>query len=206
MIEELIKKHPLISDQIEKNELRIILQHLEKIIKVDTLGAVVEMGCYAGTTSLFISRILKQYESKKQFLVYDSFSGLPEKTDKDRSPAGEQFVAGELAVSKKQFIENYKKAALHLPIIHKNWFGDLTSDAIPEKVAFAFLDGDYYESIQSCIRLIENKLTPGAVVIVDDYQNEALPGARKAVDEWINKIRAKITIVQSLAVIEISKQ
>ena len=43
-------------------------------------------------------------------------------------------------------------------------------------------------------------------MIVDDYQNEALPGARKAVDEWINKIRAKITIVQSLAVIEISKQ
>ena len=54
-----------------------------------------------------------------------------------------------------------------------------------EKIAFAFLDGDLYESICDSLKLVEGKLSDGAVVIVHDYQNEALPGVAKAVDEWL---------------------
>ena len=206
MVDELLKRFQIISDQVDTQELRVILSQLQNLLESKTPGQILEMGCYVGTTSLFISRMLNILGENREYHVYDSFEGLPEKSTQDLSPAGEQFKAGELYASKKQFIENYKKAGLQLPRIHKNWFDQLSPEDIPENIAFAFLDGDYYGSIKSCLSLIENKLVPGAVVIIDDYQNEALPGARKAADEWVNKKGLTLRAEKSLAIINIPKR
>ena len=87
-------------------------------------------------------------------------------------------------LSAKTLIENFKKAGLAPPIIHKCWFNELVVADVPDQVSFAFFDGDYYESIKDSFRVVAPKLMPGAVVIVDDYASEALPGAAKAADEW----------------------
>lgn len=185
LIEQLISGHSLVSDQIDVTELRVLLRELQKQLETNEVGAVVEFGCYVGTTSLFIRRLLDAYQSSAEFHVYDSFIGLPEKTTHDLSPAGEQFKTGELAVSRKVFEMQFKKAGLRLPKIHKGWFSDLKDQDIPDKIGFAYLDGDYYESIRDSLRLMEDRLAPRAVIIVDDYANEALPGAARAVDEWL---------------------
>lgn len=203
MVDELINKYNLISEQINKNELKIILSCLESTLIKNIKGDIIEMGCYIGTTSLFISRLMKKFQSKKSFHVYDSFEGLPEKTSQDSSPAGVQFTKGQLSAGKKTFILNYKKAELPLPVIHKKWFSDLEEDEIPKNIAFAFLDGDYYESIKSCLAIIEKRISPGSIVIIDDYSNEALPGAKIAVDEWLQSNKHKLTINHSLAIINI---
>jgi len=205
MTDDLLARYPIISDQINKTELKVILNSLQETLRQNVEGEVLEMGCYLGTTSLFITRLLLNNGSNKKFHVYDSFSGLPEKTIQDSSPAGEQFVTGELLATKKQFIENYKKASLPLPRVHKCWFKDLDQSNIPEKVAFAFLDGDYYESIKQCLNLIAPNLTKGSIVVVDDYQNEALPGAKKAVDQWLSNKNYKLKVISSLAIIEVTR-
>ena len=180
----------LLSDQIDRSELAVILRELERVR--DIAGDVVEFGCFAGTTSVHISKWLEG--SDRTFHVYDSFAGLPEKTAPDLSPAGEQFRPGELAVTKKQFVLNCKKAGVKVPVIHKGWFSDLSDEDVPELIAFAFLDGDYYESVRVPLELIERKLTPGATIIVDDYANEALPGAARAVDEWRERTKWQTTL------------
>lgn len=200
----LLSKYPIISDQIERDELKVILNSLEQIMQKSVNGAVVEFGCYAGTTSLFIQRLLHTQETRREFHVYDSFEGLPEKQSADQSPSGLQFKAGELAVSKSSFIHNFKKAGLPLPVIHKRWFSELTADDVPNKIAFAFLDGDYYESILTPLKLISPLLTPGALIIVDDYHNQALPGAAKAVDEWVaNRSVKSFRVQSSLALVQL---
>jgi len=201
IVDGLLKKYPIISDQVDAAELRTVLEQLERTLVVD--GAVVELGCYIGTTSLFIRRVLDSYQDARQFHVYDSFEGLPEKTLQDSSPAGEQFKAGELSVSKKQFAHEFTKAHLMPPEIHKGWFSQLKDGDIPSVIAFAFLDGDYYESIKDSLRLIENKLAPGATIVIDDYANEALPGAARAVDEWCRKKNLSLQVAHSLAIIHI---
>jgi O-methyltransferase len=198
---ELISTYAVISDQIEVNELLVILTSLETILNKDIAGSVVEFGCYVGTTSLFIQRLLLKYQRAQSFHVYDSFEGLPEKHDIDMSAAGTQFKAGELAASKAEFIKNFRKAGLPLPHIHKGWFESLTSNDIPKQICFAFLDGDYYESILTPLQLIWPHLSPGAVLIVDDYHNQALPGAAKAVDEWLKMHPVKSIRVQASLVI-----
>lgn len=96
---------------------------------------------------------------------------------------------------------NFKKAGVPLPHIHKGWFRDLHSSDVPALISFVFLDGDYYESILTPLRLVEDKLADGAVIVVDDYTNEALPGAARAVDEWLRTHPARLRVEQSLAVI-----
>jgi len=179
---ELLAKYPLISDQVNKEQLAVILGELEKVLPwLD--GAVVEFGCYIGTTSLLIRRLLDARGDDREFHVYDSFEGLPPKTAQDESRAGEQFRAGELAVSKKQFMREFQKAGLKPPVVHKGWFSSLAPDDVPKRIAFAFLDGDFYESIRDSLRLVLPNMQGDGLIVVDDYAREALPGAAKAVHE-----------------------
>ncbi len=201
--EQLLHKYPIISDQVEPAELRRILIEFETVLQKNVAGDVVELGCFVGTTSLFLQRLINKHESHEQLHVYDSFEGLPTKTAHDRSPVGEQFKDGELFATKAQLIKHFKKANLPLPIIHKNWFDQLAPSDIPSTVCFAFLDGDYYQSITDSLKLVWPRLAPGATVVVDDYQNEALPGAKKAVDQWLHSHpgSARLQVSHSLAII-----
>lgn len=157
-------------------------------------GDFVELGCYEGDTSLLLAEILRDAnvqdanlgrEDAKRLWIYDSFEGLPAKTDADFSVVGEAFQAGVLAVSKREVKLRFLRAGLPVPIITKGWFSDLTDNDLPPKIAFAFLDGDLYESIRDSLKLVENKMVDGGIIIVHDYNNPELPGVTKAVDEWL---------------------
>jgi O-methyltransferase len=198
---DLLKNYPIISDQVTREELRQILELFEKALKNNVQGDVVELGCYVGTTTLFLRRLLLAYKSDKILHAYDSFEGLPPKTAEDASPAGEQFKAGELHAQRSAFVKHFKQAGLPLPVMHKAWFSELTPDDMPEKIAFAFLDGDFYGSIRDSLKLVWPRLAEGAIVVVDDYQSEALPGAKRAVDEWVRTHPARLQVAYSLAIL-----
>jgi len=189
----------LLSDQVDMTEITIILRELEKVLEAGISGDVVEFGCYVGTTSVFLANRL--IGTGKTLNLYDSFEGLPPKTSEDDSPAGLQFKEGELLTSKKRLIRNLKQAHVPMPRITKGWFSDLTEKDVPKEIAFAFLDGDYFHSIRDPLRLIENHLVAGAVIIVDDYANEALPGAAKATKQWLKTHPAFLRVEHSLAII-----
>jgi O-methyltransferase len=189
-----------LSDQVSLAEINIIRRELARVLDADVPGDVVEFGCYVGTTSVFLARDLNSTD--KKLYLYDSFEGLPDKTSEDQSPAGEQFQTGELLATKAQLIKNLRAANVPMPIIKKAWFSDLTAADMPAEISFAYLDGDYYHSILDPLKLIWDRLVPGAVVIVDDYANEALPGAARAVDGWLKTHQFKsLRTENSLAII-----
>lgn len=188
--------------QFDDTELAVLLRELTQVLVTQVEGEVVELGCYRGLTSLKIARALKDAGSTKKLYLYDSFEGLPAKGKADQSPAGEQFKAGELPVTKAEVIKLFKKSGLSLPKVKKAWFKDLKPSDLPDQIALAFLDGDFYESIMDSLKLVWPKLQSGAVVVVDDYQNQALPGAARAVDEWLKTHPAKLLVEASLGVIK----
>lgn len=191
MYKELLHNYPIISDQVERNELEVLLGELEKILDNNVEGDIVEFGCFVGTTSLFIQRLLLAKKSSKKFYVYDSFDGLPEKTKEDQSPLGIDFKRGELRSTKAEFIHNFRKANLPLPIIKKAWFHEIEEHEVPSKICFAFLDGDYYKSIRASLALVKNNMPKGSAIVVDDYDNPALPGAKKAVSDFGLAVNSK---------------
>ncbi len=181
---DIVKKYPIISDQVGADGLHVLLEQLEWVLDQSVPGDIVEFGCYIGTTSLFIRRLLDVQREPREFHVYDSFEGLPEKSREDESPAGAGFKGGALNVSKKQFIREFQHANLKLPVIHKGWFSNLVAADVPGQIAFAFLDGDFYGSIKDSLKLVLPRMSKGGVIVIDDYAREALPGVARAVEEF----------------------
>lgn len=173
------------NDQVSELETEKILALARECLKVP--GDLVEMGCYKGDTSLLLASLLVENhvdKSVKKLWIYDSFEGLPEKSGFDESVLGVDFKGGELFVTKREVKERFLRAGLPVPVIKKAWFSDLTLDDLPHEIAFAFLDGDFYESIRDSLRLVGPRMNPGGTLVVHDYTNPALPGVKKAVDEW----------------------
>jgi O-methyltransferase len=199
--QQLFGQYPIISDQIGKPAMSVVLRELESALGRGTDGDVVELGCYIGTTTLFMRRLMNHFEAGKLLYAYDSFEGLPAKVTQDASGAGEQFQGGELSVSKKQFLREFQKASLQAPITHKGWFKDLQPDQLPQQISFAFLDGDFYESIIDSLRLVWPRLSPGAVITIDDYQRDALPGVERAVRDFFQGKAVRVHHEHNIAII-----
>lgn len=199
---QLLAKYPIISDQIGKQAMGVVLRELENVLEQGIVGEVVELGCYIGTTMLFMRRLLNGCGSDKLLYAYDSFEGLPAKIAQDASGAGEQFQGGELSVSKKQFLREFQKANLQPPITYKAWFKDLRPDQLPGQISFAFLDGDFYESIIDSLRLVWPRISAGGVVTIDDYQRDALPGVERAVRDFFQDKIVQIHHEHNIAVIK----
>ena len=136
--------------------------------------------------------------SPKRLYLYDSFAGLPPKTQADQSSIGANFVEGSLKASKSALVTRFKRANLPLPKIKKAWFSDLTD--------VAFLDGDYYDSIKTSLALVVPRLSSDGVIIIHDYHNEALPGVAQATDEFLKTHPTfHLQVLASLAVLTAQK-
>lgn len=201
----LLSKHLIISDQVTRPRLEVVLEELEKALQNGAAGDIVEFGCYIGTTSLFIRRLLDEYKCEKDFHVYDSFEGLPEKSPQDSSPVGADFKAGELSVSKKQLMEQFHKAHLTPPKVHKGWFSELSPNDVPDKIAFAFLDGDFYESIIDSLRLVWPRMQAGGTITIDDAGREALPGVDRAIRDFFRDKKIALRIRNNIGIIELNE-
>lgn len=185
------------NDQVSISETEKILSIAKECLVVE--GDFVELGCYKGDTSLLLAEVL--LGSDKKLWIYDSFEGLPEKSKFDVSAVGEDFKGGELFVTKREVKERFLRAGLPVPMIKKAWFNELGDGDLPGRIVFAFLDGDFYKSIKDSLSLVEDRITPGGVVVVHDYNNPALPGVARAVDEWLSSRQVKTMIYKSLIVI-----
>ncbi len=198
---QLLTQYPVISDQISKPALGVVLKELEKSLLQGGEGSIVEFGCYIGTTTLFLRRLLNIYQSDRKLYAYDSFEGLPPKLAHDRSTAGEQFKAGELAISKKQFLQEFRRVNLQPPITYKSWFKDLKKEQLPAQISYAFLDGDFYESIIDCLRIVWPRLSEKGTITIDDYQRSALPGVEAAVRDFFQDKSIKLRHEHNIAII-----
>lgn len=187
------------NDQVSELETKKILELARESLSCE--GDFVELGCYKGDTSLMLAEILRVERSPKKLWIYDSFEGLPQKNDADESALGKEFKSGELFVTKREVKERFLRAGLPVPMIKKAWFKDLNEEDLPVKIAFAFLDGDFYESIRDSFEKINEKMSEGSVIIVHDYNNLALPGVKKATDEWLTGKRIKTIVFQSMLIV-----
>lgn len=205
-ISKLVKQYGLVSDQVSPIEIETILNELDKTLAAHVPGDIVEFGCYKGTTSLFLARLIQLVDTSRRLWLYDSFAGLPAKTTPDETRLGDEFRPGELAATKAEVLRNFSHANLPRPIIKKAWFNDLTAADVPEQICFAYFDGDYYGSIRDSFRACDGRFSPGAVIVIDDYTNAHLPGAAQAVDVWRTAHAAQIkhwSVRHSLAIIQL---
>jgi O-methyltransferase len=190
-IDRILTDYSLIPNNMVRVEhVRIVMENLDRVIADEVAGDIVEFGCFEGTTSLFIARLLRMRGSDRGFHVYDSFQGLPAKGVYDGSSAN--FFRGCCQTSRLAFEMNFTDSSLPLPEIHEGWFRDLGDEDLPGSISFAFLDGDFYTSIVDSLRKVYPRMTPNGRIVIHDYMNPELPGVEKACEDFFGKRNERV--------------
>ena len=189
-VDKIIEEHPeTISTLVNIDQMRYILDNLFKAIQVP--GDVVELGCNIGTTALYIRRMLNMVAPERVYHVYDSFEGLPEPAEID----GTTRPKGHLKKEQSMFEKTFSDAKLECPVIHKGWFSEIPDEEYPDKICFAFFDGDFYSSILDSFFKVYHKMVPGGIIIVHDYEGAMLPGVKVACDDFLRDKPEKVNEV-----------
>ena len=169
---------------INSDQIFYLVNFLLKSIDEKIEGDVVELGCYVGESSKFLMKTLVTTKSNKRLYVYDSFEGLPELSKWEENSG---WRPGTLKSSEEILISNFNQNNIPLPIIHKDWFKNIPDYKVPEKISFAFLDGDFYDSIYDSLTKIYDKVSDGGYICFHDYNRHDLPGVKAAVTEFLEK-------------------
>ncbi len=149
------------------------------VIQTDSVtGEIGEFGCFQGYTARVIAAL-----TTKRVHLYDSFEGLPEMQPPDAGSAG-WFHKGHLKTAAQTVVDNFIGAGLPLPEIHQGWFKDFKPEDFPASFSFVHVDGDFYSSIKDALAQAYPRLSPGGVMLIDDYDFCQLPGAKIATDEF----------------------
>jgi hypothetical protein len=67
----------------------------------------------------------------------------------------------------------------------KGLFQDTLGHAPIEKISLLHIDGDWYDSVMTCLQSFYDRVSPGGIVQIDDYG--FWEGARKAVDDFFRQ-------------------
>jgi len=183
---------------------------LSEILEKKIAGDIVEIGSYAGEGStMVISAVMEKYSTDKVFHIYDSFQGLPEpnvvdylESEKDLSltvPLGSyskfaQNLVGMFSSPRDVLQKNVSHFKNNVEI-HEGWINDTLPNTLPDKICYAHIDCDLYEPILFSLETIYNKLTSGAICIIDDYKWLWFPGATKAVDDFMSNKSEKLNVL-----------
>lgn len=172
--------------------------------------SIVETGVYRGGTSATMALTAMAAKIDFHSYLYDTFEGMPE-TDNEINfvdiGGGRHLSALDVKqdVLNRRGDEGWNEGPIDLVeefltngcgLARENFtlVKGMVEDTLPLKspigpIHILRLDTDFYESILHCLKNLYEKVTPGGVVIIDDYG--AWQGAREAVDEFIGNLKEK---------------
>ena len=196
-LKKIVNSLPIISGMMYKTDIYGILFNLKKVIDNNIEGDIVELGCNIGTTSIFIKKFLDDYAPDRNFYVYDSWEGLPKRHVKDGNNT-KTFVEGSCQTNKENFINVFKHFNIELPVVNSGFFKDIPDNQYPDKICFAFFDGDLYTSITDSFHKTFHKISKGGIIIIDDVggiplEKHELPGAELAIIDFLKDKNLKYT-------------
>lgn len=152
-----------------------------------------EFGCHrARTFRMALTEARRHNLDDMFFWAYDSFAGLPEKSEKDGDDP--KWTPGALTTTEVEFkrmIDDhgiYTDHVVTVPGFYSETLRRYRNETWPRKIAFANIDCDLYESACDVLAFIEPHLAPGAVLYFDDWfagnKGDTRLGVAKAFEEW----------------------
>ena len=187
--------------------------YLENLYLVDTCrnveGDVVECGVWKGGMSAGMAFLLGNHNRK--YYLFDSFEGLPEPKELDGEYAVEWQQSGDTELTHDNCTADQadadrimKQTGVNYQLV-KGWF----EDTVPnfqgiEKIAVLRLDGDWYDSTMVTLEKFYPLVTPGGVIIIDDYYY--WEGCSKAVHDYLSREKSTARLVSGDGFVYFRKQ
>jgi|GEM_PF-931057 hypothetical protein len=140
-------------------------------------GDTAECGVFRGATSWFILDRLRSLGASRPHHLFDSFEGVSAPTEID----GTYWTKGDLAAG----VDVVKRTLHGFDDVHYHpgWIPDRFDAVSDRRFSFVHIDVDLYEPTFESARFFYERLTPGGIMVCDDYGFSSCPGARKAFDD-----------------------
>jgi O-methyltransferase len=162
-------------------------------------GLIIEAGTARGGSAIVLAAAKQPDRPMK---VYDVFGMIPPPSERDGEDVHRRYAAITAGTATGPGSETYygyrddlyheveDSFARHGVAVgdhHVELVRGLFEDTIQldEPVAFAHLDGDWYESTMTCLERIAPLLVSGGRIVLDDYYTWS--GCRRAVDEYFGE-------------------
>ena len=162
-------------------------------------GVFIEAGCALGGSAIVLAKAKHQ---QRQLFIYDVFGMIPPPNEEDGADVHQRYeriksgqatgIGGDPYYGYEPGLVDKVRGsfeAFGVPVegnevtLVEGLFQDtITGD---EPVALAHIDGDWYESVRTCLERIGPRLSPGGVMVIDDYFHWS--GCRTAVDQFLAK-------------------
>lgn len=179
------------------NKLVSIAESINEVKKEQVYGSYIEAGVALGGSAILIAKIKNP---ASHLYLYDAFGMIPPPSANDGSDAHERYKV--IADGKSKGLgndqyygymenledvvrRNLENAKIDLNSSNVHLIRGFLTDTLNvlEPVAFAHIDVDWYDSVRICIDRITPHLSPGGIMIFDDYHSYS--GCRRAVDEFL---------------------
>jgi O-methyltransferase len=159
-------------------------------------GDIVECGVWRGGSMQAVAYTLHEAgDTSRDLYLFDTFEGMTEPTEHDVRKDGVR--AGDLMQTMDRSSNLWAVASLDdvksgfegnpYPEEKRHYIvgpvEETIPDALPETISILRLDTDWYESTRHELAHAYSRLSPGGVLILDDYLH--WEGSRKAIDEFI---------------------
>jgi O-methyltransferase len=170
-----------------------ILEHFAKsTFYLD--GDIAELGVWKGGGAKFIADIFRSgCKFKKTFYLFDSFEGM-KKVDSNE----DRHEIGDFSNTSIEMVESLMASLQHTNIsvvIKQGWIPNTFSGLEGSKFSVVHIDLDLYEPIKDALSFVYPRLLRGGVLIFDDYGFASCPGARKAVDEFVELVDESLLVL-----------
>jgi O-methyltransferase len=181
------------------SDINIILALLDRTR--DVPGDVAECGVFKGSSLATIALYLRDNRLAKHVFGLDSFRGFDESVEKDIALGGaadaEKRVGGFEATSLARV--RAKLAGLGLVdavTLIPGYFVETLEKLSERKYSFVHLDCDIYDSYRQTLRYFYGRMSPGGIILFDEYDDPPWPGCNLAVDEFLADKPEKPVVIQ----------
>lgn len=152
------------------------------VVRENVPGDYAEFGVWRGGSLYLVASLWRSLHRDSALLGFDSFEGLPA-PDPDRDAKAlyqTQFDDTDFA-DVKAFFEDQELSRVRLV---RGWFEDTIDQLDSHRLALCHIDADLHASVKLALEHSYDRLSPGGVIIFDDYRHPNCSGATIAVEEF----------------------
>lgn len=146
-------------------------------------GDTVECGVLEAASSYLIMKVHEGTE--KLHHIFDSFEGLSDPQDIDAVADARHYEwkARDLAVP-MHVVENNLRACPQKRL-YKGWIPERFHEVSEHRFSLVHIDVDLYHPTYDSLAFFYDRVSPGGMIVCDDYGFETCPGAFQAVNEYM---------------------
>lgn len=141
-------------------------------------GDVAELGVYKGGSAKLLSLVFNRKAVEKRIFLFDTFSGMPR-----TNPNKDLHSQGDFGDTSIEDVQTFLGDCNNI-VLSKGRFAETLHSVDAYRFCYVHVDCDIYSSVMECCQFFYPRLSPGGIMIFDDYGFISCPGARLAVDEF----------------------